>query len=69
MYFFGQFMSVIWRFFTLKVPGFNMTFAALGFFLVLVPIVISFLQRFFGNGGAGNITSAVRSRANYNNKG
>lgn len=67
MQFFGLFMAQIWKFFQLKIPGFNMTFASLGFFLVLIPIVISFLQRLFGNGGAGTVNSALKSRANYDN--
>lgn len=60
MLFFRQFMSVLWRFFTLKVPGFNFTFAALGFFLALIPIVIGFISRLLGN---GNFTDTSRITA------
>lgn len=75
MYFFRQLMSTLWRFFTLKVPGFDFTFAALGFFLALIPIVIGFVSRLLGNGnfadtsritamGVGKLNSMKRSRAN-----
>lgn len=57
-----------WKFFQLKIPSTNVTFAAMAFFLMLAPLVLEFLKGLFGFGGFGQISDMHATNQRFANK-